>query len=277
MCNKIIDENNSKEKSWWEQIWDGTVNLVQSVGDVIKDLGLMVYNWIKDNLGTILTVVMVMLGLAAIYSSAGWAWPLIKAVAAAVKFQQLYMIPVILGESAAAIYAAMTTSAIFASMSMITGFFKNITVGDLNTIDNIVIAISGLILSGVALMGIVMSSFGVYNNAVKKEEEKVDSSDNDTKYSPTGYRYSGSVLNKWNNDKYHSFSIQKDQDILSSPILERTDGRIEYAIRGYINNTEGVYHITTRDNKIIHRSFFSTADWLKQVKNQDLPEFSQIP
>ncbi len=57
----------------------------------------------------------------------------------------------------------------------------------------------------------------------------------------------------------------------------RPDGRIEYVARGYISDKEGAFHITTKGNRIIHRSFFEVKEWNKFIKNKDLPSFDQLP
>ena len=89
------------------------------------------------------------------------------------------------------------------------------------------------------------------------------------------YEYSQSVTNK--TDLYHNFPRMLDEYILENPVMYRPDGRIEYVARGYISDKEGAFHITTKGNRIIHRSFFEVKEWNKFIKNKDLPSFDQLP
>lgn len=48
-------------------------------------------------------------------------------------------------------------------------------------------------------------------------------------------------------------------------------------IIGTINGTEGVYHITTKGDLIIHRAFVPVTDWTRYSGIHDLPLFDNIP
>ena len=43
----------------------------------------------------------------------------------------------------------------------------------------------------------------------------------------------------------------------------RSDGRIEYMMKGSINSVDGVYHTTIRDgNYVIHKNFVPKEKWI---------------
>ncbi len=78
-------------------------------------------------------------------------------------------------------------------------------------------------------------------------------------------------------DAFHDFPTLMDEDILSSQILKRADGRTEYAIRGVIDGKEGVFHITTKGDQIIHRTFVPSNRWDSFATNHGLPNIDLIP
>ena len=80
-----------------------------------------------------------------------------------------------------------------------------------------------------------------------------------------------------NDPLYHGFPSSLDNDILSSPVLNRPDGRIEHLIKGTINGTDGVYHITTLGNEITHRVFIPSSDWMRFAERWGLPVYDLIP
>lgn len=94
-------------------------------------------------------------------------------------------------------------------------------------------------------------------------------------------RYSDSVLEKMENDSYHNFPSQLDDEIVKNAVKYRLDGRTEYAMKGTINGTDGVYHITYRvsDGKITHRVFVIVIlkrDWDRFAGGHELPNYDQI-
>ncbi|BDR59330.1 hypothetical protein [Xylocopilactobacillus apicola] len=89
---------------------------------------------------------------------------------------------------------------------------------------------------------------------------------------------SSSVIEKAKIDPlYHDFPAALNQDILSNPIVYRSDGRIEYLAKGSIDGINGVYHITVKNNTIIHRTFIPKIDWKRFSELYDLPDFKNIP
>ena len=93
---------------------------------------------------------------------------------------------------------------------------------------------------------------------------------------PKDYKYSQSVLDKAG-DFYHNFSRQLNDFILENPVKYRVDGRIEYLARGSISGVDGVYHITTRGDLIIHRVFIPSSGWTNFSSKYGLPGLSDIP
>ena len=91
-----------------------------------------------------------------------------------------------------------------------------------------------------------------------------------------GYNYSQSVIGK-SDDLYHNFPKLLDDFVLENPNVSRADGRIEYLAHGSVNGSDGVYHITTRNNTIIHRTFIPTSDWRRFSKINELPSLDKIP
>ncbi len=89
------------------------------------------------------------------------------------------------------------------------------------------------------------------------------------------YEYSSSVLKKMT-DKYHNFPKLMDKQIFSNRILTRIDGRVEYAVKGNIGDSEGVYHITTKGSLIIHRVFITAEKWNNFAQNNGLPLIDKI-
>lgn len=59
--------------------------------------------------------------------------------------------------------------------------------------------------------------------------------------------------------------------------MYRPDGRIEYLAHGSINGTDGIYHITTRGDTIIHRTFIPASDWGRFSNVNGLPSLDKIP
>jgi len=90
------------------------------------------------------------------------------------------------------------------------------------------------------------------------------------------YKYSQSILDKAD-DLYHDFPVQLDDFVLENSVLNRPDGRIEYLAHGSVNGTDGVYHITTRGDLIIHRAFIPVSDWARFANVNGLPPLSGIP
>ncbi|HCK0302759.1 TPA: hypothetical protein NR326_002750, partial [Listeria innocua] len=92
------------------------------------------------------------------------------------------------------------------------------------------------------------------------------------------YSYSKSVLEKAELDPlYHDFPKNLDSDILSNPVITRMDGRIEHLAKGFVNGERGVYHITTKGDSIIHRTFVPESDWTRFSQVNELPVFDSIP
>lgn len=77
-------------------------------------------------------------------------------------------------------------------------------------------------------------------------------------------------------DLYHTFPMSLDKYILKNRVLKRADKRIEYAARGTLNGNKGVYHITTKGNKIIHRVFLEVAEWDKGAVKKKLPLYEKL-
>lgn len=93
-----------------------------------------------------------------------------------------------------------------------------------------------------------------------------------------GYQYNDEVKKKMESDPlYHGFPSSLDDDNPSSPVLNRPDGRIEHLIRGTINGTDGVYHITTSGSEITHRVFIPLSDWVRFSERWGLPAYNLIP
>ena len=92
------------------------------------------------------------------------------------------------------------------------------------------------------------------------------------------YKYSVSVQENMKKDPlYHGFPDALNQEILRNPVMTRIDGRIEYLMKGSINGVEGVYHITTKGNQIIHRFFNAATDWERYSGVYNLPSYGDIP
>ncbi len=68
------------------------------------------------------------------------------------------------------IYASLKKAALFASMALGVGFFKNITIGNLNVIDKVTMAVSGVALFVVFLMSLFMIK--VSNDAKNKTKQE---------------------------------------------------------------------------------------------------------
>ncbi|MCA5013052.1 hypothetical protein H3T55_08570 [Enterococcus sp. S22(2020)] len=98
------------------------------------------------------------------------------------------------------------------------------------------------------------------------------------KKNSSDYNYSRSVLEKAKLDPhYHDFPKNLDNEILSNPVLTRPDGRIEHLAKGTINGEKGIYHITLKGDKIIHRTFIPESGWARFAKVNGLPEYVNIP
>lgn len=106
-----------------------------------------------------------------------------------------------------------------------------------------------------------------------KREKEITKNNGTKKYS-----YSKSVLEKAELDPlYHDFPKNLDSDILSNPVITRMDGRIEHLAKGFVNGERGVYHITTKGDSIIHRTFVPESDWTRFSQVNELPVFDSIP
>jgi len=91
-----------------------------------------------------------------------------------------------------------------------------------------------------------------------------------------GNGYSKSVLDKAD-DLYHDFPTQLDDFVSENPMVNRPDGRTEYLAHGSVNGTDGVYHITTRGDLIVHRTFIPASDWARFANVNGPPPLSGIP
>ena len=117
----------------------------------------------------------------------------------------------------------------------------------------------------------IMTGYVIYKKSLKASTNVIDNVDG-------RYRYSDSVLNKMRDDPlYHGFPKLLDNKILSNKILSRVDGRIEFLAKGSINNTKGVYHITTKGKYIIHRVFIPEERWDTFSTTYGLPNINNIP
>lgn len=76
---------------------------------------------------------------------------------------------------------------------------------------------------------------------------------------------------------YHDFPRTLDDFVLENPNVYRPTGRIEYLAHGSINDTDGIYHITTRGDTIIHRTFIPASDWSRFSSVNGLPPLDKIP
>ena len=77
---------------------------------------------------------------------------------------------------------------------------------------------------------------------------------------------------------YHRTPVYFDLDMINyGTSMIRSDGRIEYMMKGSINGVDGVYHTTIRDgNYVIHKNFLPLSDWNRySIKNQ-LPNYNEI-
>ncbi|WP_300380876.1 hypothetical protein [Clostridium sp.] len=90
------------------------------------------------------------------------------------------------------------------------------------------------------------------------------------------YKYSKSVIEKAK-DLYHDLPKNLDNFVLENPNVYRLDGRIEFLAKGSVNGVEGVYHITTKADMIIHRTFIPSSDWGRFSNVNGLPSLADIP
>lgn len=97
------------------------------------------------------------------------------------------------------------------------------------------------------------------------------------KVPPYSHKVKEKLAGKYKHDKYHNFPKLLDKEILSTkPVLKRSDGRIEYCAKGSIEGQKGIYSITVKKGKIIHRAFIKKAAWQKFAKNNHLPSYNKI-
>ena len=128
-------------------------------------------------------------------------------------------------------------------------------------------------LEGVTTGGIKFIGNAIGNKVKAKSSKKTSPAD--VEKLPQ-YEYSKSVIEK-SDDLYHRFSSILDDFILENPVVYRNDGRIEHLVHGKINGMDGVFHITTKGDIIIHRTFIPSSDWARFSKVYGLPELSDIP
>lgn len=98
-----------------------------------------------------------------------------------------------------------------------------------------------------------------YNESVLKN--------NDDNLEKINLKYSTSITKKAV-DTYHKTPIQFDEYLIKNGTsLIRSDGRIEYMMKGYINGKEGIYHTTVKDTTtVIHKNFVPIDRWDKSYR-----------
>ncbi len=128
-------------------------------------------------------------------------------------------------------------------------------------------------------VGDVVYSYSSYSSVANPALLQIGRTTGQNLLPPPNYDlvYSQSVIEKAI-EPYHRTPVYFDLDMINyGTSMIRSDGRIEYMMKGSINGVDGVYHTTIRDgNYVIHKNFVPKEKWINYKDNHNLPEYNQI-
>ncbi|MGO5073028.1 hypothetical protein ACTQ4K_03575 [Clostridium sporogenes] len=117
------------------------------------------------------------------------------------------------------------------------------------------------------------------NETEFNELNKIYSSIDDIRNGKKNLVYDERTLRRMSEDTgpYHNVPNSLDKIITSNePYLIRSDGRVEFLMKGTVNGKPGVYHMTIQDNVVKHKLFSPQNDWARFSKRWGLPGYDLI-